>query len=661
MTNHAAAQPSVLYSAGSRAYSLALRSVHETKDHVCIVCLVGDVLCFFSCVVCVFMRITLLQLLLICISLLDALDRLQERLHLPTALVRDIKRRLAKLVDCSRPLPWATRAQCEAVSNAIAESDMWNVAKPDEVQGLVHWLLAGMQVGMYNTSEFVYCADENFVSPVMTSVNQLVRVGTRSVCRGILIVIMSLPGVSTACTLFFRIVQLVEDTLKWEADADDRDGAVVMDAMSGNRRLRSLSSSANYMGDPSLTAVVLEYREKECMVPMNINRRIQRVMHFQIPLRSFEATVRLPPEHLAANQRHHQNTSTDVTTTKDSASYISSASPRSIPVSPIARKRVQLAFSNFSDDVLYQARDRLRQERAATLTGERGLAIPRFNVHDCNEEIYLSCGKHCATKVASGMYRSVRATVSIPRNRYMYFEMTLKQQKSPFRMPGPSNRFLETSARGNASGFGNQAAGGEPSVCIGLSTRSMPLNTLVGASKYSVCHSCHLFPLLIAVRHKILTRVHAVQIGFYSVGHVLIGSERRSFVSVDLGYGYDATVGVLVKVVDRAELEREGRISADAGDDSALVGCSAYALVRFSVDGVALRDEAHNVMVFSLPFPSNSELFPTLTLHSQDVQVLSRLSAADIVTLNVNDFELPAGNTAPEIWCLDGLQLGIPC
>lgn len=151
-----------------------------------------------------------------------------------------------------------------------------------------------------------------------------------------------------------------------------------------------------------MTAVVLEYREKECMVPMNINRRIQRVMHFQIPLRSFEATVRLPPEHAQYNQSVPPGDA-GLTTRREAASststYVSSASPRSIPVSPIARKRVQLAFSNFSDDVLYQARDRLRHERAATLTGERDLKIPRFNVQDCNEEIYLSCGKHCATKV----------------------------------------------------------------------------------------------------------------------------------------------------------------------------------------------------------------------------------------------------------------------
>lgn len=149
-----------------------------------------------------------------------------------------------------------------------------------------------------------------------------------------------------------------------------------------------------------MTAVVLEYREKECMVPMNINRRIQRVMHFQIPLRSFEATVRLPPENAQFSNDRQGNGNSSMGVSATSA-YVSSSSPRSIPVSPIARKRVQLAFSNFSDDVLYQARDRLRQERAATLTGERELRIPRFNNQDCNEEIYLSCGKHCATKVSS--------------------------------------------------------------------------------------------------------------------------------------------------------------------------------------------------------------------------------------------------------------------
>lgn len=94
------------------------------------------------------------------------------------------------------------------------------------------------------------------------------------------------------------------------------------------------------------------------------------------------------------------------------------------------------------------------------------------------------------------MYRSVRATVPIPKHRYTYFEMTLNQPQALYRHPSRSaNRsaVLDASASRNrvAGAAGSTSAGtaGDPSVCIGLSTRSMPLNTLVGASKYSVCYS----------------------------------------------------------------------------------------------------------------------------------------------------------------------------
>lgn len=202
--------------------------------------------------------------------------------------------------------------------------------------------------------------------------------------------------------------------------------------------------------------------------------------------------------------------------------------------------------------------------------------------------------------------------------------------------------------------------------------------------------------MLLACSHEtavtmltLLLPASCYQIGFYSVGHVLIGSERRSFVSVDLGFGYEATVGVLVNVVDRTDVLARGA-SLGLGDSTSELdamrqgGPQSCALVRFSVNGVALRDEARRVLVFTLPFPSASELFPTLTLHSQDVQVLSRFSAADLTALNVDEFELPSARDAAAssgdrdtnsddsdcsrlrderagIWCLDGLRLGIPC
>ncbi|KAJ8576046.1 hypothetical protein ON010_g3167 [Phytophthora cinnamomi] len=383
-------------------------------------------------------------------------------------------------------------------------------------------------------------------------------------------------------------------------------------------------------------------------------------MHFQVPLHSFEATVRLPPDNAQAASSWSRTTSdTSVgggsyraqEETTSSYAHLSSATPRSIPVSPLARKRVELAFSNFSDDVLYQVRDRLRQERAATLTGDRDLRVPRFNVHDCHEDIYLSCGRHCASKAGTGMYRSVRASVPLQKNRFVYFEMTLQQGRTPVRGVNQNNNRLETSsqsARGSStalasanSGNVNDRAGIDASVSIGLSTRLMPLNTLVGASKYSI--------------------------GFYSAGHVLTGSERRRSIGVGRKYGFQSTVGVLAQVIDHHDDENEN-VDAPPGSGSRPPSSSSAtsdsgaplgeAIVRFTVDGIALRDSNNRVMEFTLPFPPKSELYPTLTLHSQDVHVFSQMSAPDITRLNVQELDLPA--EAPvEIWCLDGLCLGV--
>ncbi|KAF1778615.1 hypothetical protein GQ600_22151 [Phytophthora cactorum] len=450
-----------------RVYSYALRSLSDTKD-------------------------TVRFLILVCIGLLEALDRLQERLHLPTSIVKELKHRLAKMVTRSSVKLKTKCPSDRELGDTVADSHVWDAAKPEEVRGVVHWVLA-----------------------VTSSLQRLTVSASLSVCQGIYVLIMSLPGVSTACSLFYGLLQAVEDTLRLSSE-EIMEAASAGGSGSGSGRSRSYHhlhhrhhrNAESYVADPSLTAVVLEYKEKECMVPSNIDRRIRRVMHFQIPLHSFEATVRLPPDNgqTASSSRSTSDTSVGSGSqsraqdeTSSSYAHLSSATPRSIPVSPLARKRVQLAFSNFSDDVLYQARDRLRQERAATLTGDRGLRVPRFNAHDCHEDIYLSCGRHCASKVGTGMYRSVRASVPLQKNRFVYFEMTLQQGRTPARGANQSASRLEASsqaARGSSSVLGSSAgttlgnpndrAGIDASVCIGLSTRLMPLNTLVGASKNSV-------------------------------------------------------------------------------------------------------------------------------------------------------------------------------
>lgn len=92
-----------------------------------------------------------MQLLMVCIALLDAMDRLQERLHLPTALVKELKRKLAMMIDRSSSSASApsTAPRKFSVGAKLAESTLWDdVSRPEQVRGVVHWVIAGMAVGL---------------------------------------------------------------------------------------------------------------------------------------------------------------------------------------------------------------------------------------------------------------------------------------------------------------------------------------------------------------------------------------------------------------------------------------------------------------------------------------------------------------------------------
>ncbi|KAG7396661.1 hypothetical protein PHYBOEH_001945 [Phytophthora boehmeriae] len=377
-----AADVSQTESMGCSAYSFAVRSVSDTKD----------------------------TLILVCIGLLEALDRLQERLHLPTSIVKELKRRLAKMVSRSSVRVRTKYPSEKELGDTVAESHVWDATKPEEVRGVVHWVLA-----------------------VVTSLQRLVISASVGVCHGIYTLIMSLPGVSTACSLFYGLLQAVEDTLRLSSE-EIMEAASAGGSGSGNGRSRGYHhlhhrhhrGSESYLVDPSLTAVVLEYKEKESTVP----------------------------------------------------------------------------------------------------------------------------------------------------------------------------------------------------------------------------------------------------IGFYSAGHVLVGSERRHSIGVGQKYGYKSTIGVLVRVIDRQDdndtegapagsVHRSPPASSSSASGGGAIG--AYigeAIVRFTVDGIALRDSNNRVMEFTLPLLSRSEIYPTLTLHSQDVHVFSQMSAPDITSLDLQELELPVEDPV-EIWCLDGLRLGV--
>jgi hypothetical protein len=158
----------------------------------------------------------------------------------------------------------------------------------------------------------------------------------------------------------------------------------------------------------AMTGVVLSYREREDQLPWTKSRRIQRSMHYKMPLRPFQATVFIP-----------NPTSDNMQYDTVPTALRRSCTPQSFPASPAMRNRVLTGFSNYTEDVLYRARDELRcsgqeEYRAKNAT---------FNLGDAHRDVILSCGLHCASRDGQGLHRSVRATLPVQRGVPVYFEM----------------------------------------------------------------------------------------------------------------------------------------------------------------------------------------------------------------------------------------------
>ncbi|EQC36692.1 hypothetical protein SDRG_06126 [Saprolegnia diclina VS20] len=340
------------------------------------------------------------HMLMVCLAILHSMDHIQERFGVSSDVVQDAKRHLHQLLHfdiASTSLPSISEAWTAKVNSC----DIW----ASDAGGFIAWLIDTIKW----ISDFVHAAYDHIYS-----------------CA------QAIPYVPTACAQLGKIY----DCCMSSSPPDSPTSAM------------SFPSSIH---EPPMTpyqdtflAIVLEYREKDDNL---MSKRMRRMMHFTMSARPFEATVQLPPvprHELLANSQ---------------AIYNTGLTPQSIPASPRARAQMTASLSSFSTDLLYHARDQLRQERAAMLQGKQrdDIIVPNFNHQDCAPEIQLSCGGHCATKIHQGLYRTVRANVAIPIEKALYFEMSIVQAPS-----------LITS-------------------CIGLSSpATLPLNALVGTQKHSI-------------------------------------------------------------------------------------------------------------------------------------------------------------------------------
>jgi hypothetical protein len=410
-------------------------------------------------------------------------------------------------------------------------------------------------------------------------------------------------------------------------------------------------------------AQVVAYSERdEEGLTRHAKRRVQKMMHYDVNLKPFVATVVDRPK---ARQKDtfenvdfpsHQEPMSRETSTFDifedevhQVSPQSSSSsttldspfmctPKSFPPTPASRSLVLARGTQFADNVVFLARDHLRvqghldseNERTremakALLDGER-LAV--FNAADAANGIALSCGQHVATKIGNPLYSSVRSMCAVLRNCHVYFEMTIMVPP-----PAPNAPF-----QGSAS----------TTLSVGLSTLEMPLNTLVGAWKSSV--------------------------GLCSTGQIMSAGQWCSPGDNRSSYGNAATVGCLVHLDDSSPFETWD-------------GVMVTASVTFNVNGVILSSPVSTAPLSAghMPDPSNDasqnglhetqgpqrprgapsatlqllvpmeeELFPTLTLHSLATQVMCRFSAEDVAASSRTSIGAPEGST---VYAVDGSVL----
>ncbi|KAL3783446.1 hypothetical protein ACHAW5_004378 [Stephanodiscus triporus] len=333
-------------------------------------------------------------------------------------------------------------------------------------------------------------------------------------------------------------------------------------------------------------------------------KRAQRIMHYNVSFRPFTATIQAKS---VTGNSHNKNRKASGGKIRHNVSFEGDAlngggdnsedngdggsvsshnssgsafmrTPTSFPPTPTSRLYYFERGSQFTENVVFLARDQLRVERGVLNHNEQTRAMSKaliegsrlavFDAACMGNGVTLSCGQHIATKTGNALYSSSRSMIPVMRNSYVYFEISVS----------PSTTMA--------------------TLLVGLSTLEMPLDTLVGAYPGSV--------------------------GLCSTGQMLSSGQWSSLgLPEDSSFGSGSTVGCLVYLDDNSAYDTsEGpHVTVD---------------VTFNINGGLVPTTSMVQMdgcepTMSLIVPKSRELFPTVTLHSSGTSVMCRFSAEDML------------------------------
>lgn len=222
---------------------------------------------------------------------------------------------------------------------------------------------------------------------------------------------------SSATEVFASGIQSVAEGVPSALNRLSRDhyGMIDMSSVGGdvaaNRELIEKLSQIN------AAAHVISYREREDEVlTKHAKKRVQRMMHYDVSLRPFVATVVVPVGKNKTSLSTFDNI--DFPTSQSSSPLRTPnnqtppspfmCTPKSFPPTPASRSLVMARSTRFAEDVIFLARDKLRVEdgldsdndrtRAMALALREASRLAVFNAADIGGGIVLTCGQHVATK-----------------------------------------------------------------------------------------------------------------------------------------------------------------------------------------------------------------------------------------------------------------------
>ncbi|KAL7574790.1 hypothetical protein ACA910_010635 [Epithemia clementina (nom. ined.)] len=461
-----------------------------------------------------------------------------------------------------------------------------------------------------------------------------------------------------------------------------------------DKLLRKLST----MNDAARVVLYVESEDDTGGLTKQARSKVQRMMHYEVSLRPFVATVQGPSKRQAdspkgspiqqlssvASQVHlvaendrasctpssqspsQSGSNNDSSYSYDSSNNINSPfmyTPQSFPPTPHSRQIVMARGGRFADDVVFLARDRLRLHDSLESENERtremakllreGKRLAVFNARDTANGIELTCGQHIATKAGNMLYCTTRSMVPVFRNCLVYFEMTVLPKSF-------SNITLQPSMT---------------TLSIGLSTEEMPANALVGAWQGScgLCTTGQIF-----AGGEWCTPLDPT-VAAYSDGATigcLVYLDDASAVDTWEGVLVNATVtfnvnGFLVALSPMGAATSNPLSSTsiptpgNGFPQSDTQGLASSAVSPKLVDSTAERNGCavfpqtpptfdgggQNPITLSIKVPAAEELYPTVTLHSPATSVMSRFSAEDIVASSRETIGAPANAT---VYAVDG-------